>query len=81
MLISPADVRRLMESDDSGSTLVIYQGRATVISVGDLVVVEDAAMRRRLPARAVFNGRNRIRQNRSGPPGFVRERSWAERGW
>jgi hypothetical protein len=36
MLIGPADVRRLMESDDPGSTLVIYQGRAAVISADDL---------------------------------------------
>ena len=36
MLISPADVRRLMESDDPGSTLMIYEGRAAVISAGDL---------------------------------------------
>jgi hypothetical protein len=36
MLIGPADVRRLMESEDPGSTLVIYQGRAAVISAGDL---------------------------------------------
>jgi hypothetical protein len=36
MLINPADVRRLMESDDPGSPLVIYQGRAAVISAGDL---------------------------------------------
>src|SRR5436190_12409579 len=36
MLISPADVRRLMESDDPGSTLVIYESRAAVISAGDL---------------------------------------------
>ena len=36
MLISPADVRRLMESDDPGPTLVIYEGRAAVISAGDL---------------------------------------------
>ena len=36
MLIGPADVRRLMESDDPGSTLVIYQGQAAIIPAGDL---------------------------------------------
>lgn len=36
MLIGPDDVRRLMEADDPDATLVIYQGRAAVISAGDL---------------------------------------------
>ena len=36
MLIGSADVRRLLESDDPGSTLAIYQGRAAVISADDL---------------------------------------------
>jgi hypothetical protein len=36
MLIGPADVRQLMEADDPDSTLVIYEGRAAVISADDL---------------------------------------------
>jgi hypothetical protein len=36
MLIGPADVRRLMETDDPDAALVIYQGRAEVVSADDL---------------------------------------------
>jgi len=36
MLISPADMRRLMEADDPDAALVIYQGRAAVIPADDL---------------------------------------------
>jgi hypothetical protein len=36
MLIGPADVRRLVEADDPGATLVIYEGRAAVLSADDL---------------------------------------------
>jgi hypothetical protein len=36
MLISPADVRRLMEADDPDATLTIYQGRTVVIPGDDL---------------------------------------------
>jgi hypothetical protein len=36
MLIGPADVRRLMEADDPSATLVIHEGRASVLSPGEL---------------------------------------------
>jgi hypothetical protein len=36
MLIGAADVRQLMEADDPDAALVIYQGRAAVVSAGDL---------------------------------------------
>lgn len=36
MVIGPAEVRRLMESGDPGSSLVLYEGRVEVVSADDL---------------------------------------------
>jgi hypothetical protein len=60
MLISPADVRRLMEAGDPDATLAIYQGRTVVIPGDDLTANRyPGALLHHIPAGpAGFLGRH-----------------------